>query len=195
MKTTTELIQDGDKLIGAKYQSGYEIATYDYGFGPLWISRNSIGINGIVRAQTWEDAYGICKDEFFPEADETVEQLRAEYGFKGEHRKVVKDSSVLTAGDHTNAGERFERYPTDYPDGRLKPEFVRWVTVETPDPDAWPENECFCEGFGFRPNGPNAHDTLNHGIYSKDLNGNYLDRLTPELKADLGITLEIESNK
>lgn len=41
--------------------TGRKIA-YDDGYGPLWISRNSIGINGIVRARTWEDAYGICED-------------------------------------------------------------------------------------------------------------------------------------
>jgi hypothetical protein len=75
-----ELIQDGDSLVSACYKgSGYKVPTYDDGFGPLWISRNSIRICGIVRAQTWEDAYGICEDEFFPEADETVDQLIKEY--------------------------------------------------------------------------------------------------------------------
>jgi hypothetical protein len=185
------LIQDGQQFNGARYNSGYEIKTYDDGFGPLWISRNSIGIYGIVRAQTWETAYEICEDEFFPEADETIEEIVKEYGFKREHKKVVKDSSVTVAGDHTGVGERFERYPEDYPNGKLAPVFVRWETVETPDEEAWIENELFQEGFGFRPNGPNKHDTHKHGIYSKDLNGDYLEELTPELLADLGITLEI----
>lgn len=104
-------ITDNQRLVRAEYTgSGTEIPMYDDGFGPLWISRNSIGVNGIVRAQTWEDAYDICEDEFFPEADETVEELQREYGFRREYKKVVKDSSVLTAGEHTDAGERFERY-------------------------------------------------------------------------------------
>lgn len=30
-----------------------------------------------------------------------------------------------------------------------------------------------------------------YGVYSKDLNGDSLDRLTPELLADLGIVLDI----
>ena len=90
------MIEDGQQLVSAKYvPSGYSIHTYDEGFGPLWISRNSIGINGIVRARTWETAYNICEDEFFPEADETMEEIVKEYGFNREHRKVVKDSSVL----------------------------------------------------------------------------------------------------
>ena len=42
------LITDDQQLDGAKTRSGYEIQTYDDGFGPLWISRNSIGINGMI---------------------------------------------------------------------------------------------------------------------------------------------------
>lgn len=186
----TELITDGQQLNGAKYhRSEFSIPTYDDGFGPLWISRNSIGINGIVRATSWETAYSICEDEFFPEADETMEQIVKEYGFKLEHRKVVKDASVLVASEHTGVGERFA-VSADYAP-TLVPEFVRWETIETPDPDAWMENELFQEAFGFRNNGPNKSDKLNHGIYSKDLNGDALDLLTPELLDDLGITLDI----
>ena len=82
----------------------------------------------------------------------------------------------------------------DYVDGRL-PEhlFLRWHTIETPDPDAWSENELFCEAFGFRPNGPNAKDKHDHGIYAKDLNGDRLDLLTPELLKELEITLAIKN--
>lgn len=191
MKTQTKLIQDGQSFDGAKTASGYEISTYDDGFGPLWISRNSIGINGIVRAQTWEDAYSICEDELFPEADESIDEIVKEYGFKREDKKVVKDASVLVASEHCGVGERFAVYPGDYPDGKLAPTFVRWATVETPDADAWMENELFQEGFGFRPNGPNARDVQKHGIYSKDLNGDYLEPLTAELIEDIGIVLEI----
>jgi hypothetical protein len=186
-----ELITDEQTLNGAKYESGYDITIYDDGYGQIWISRNSIGINGIVRARTWEDAYGICEDEFFPEADETVEEIIKEYGFKRDHVKIVKDSSVTVASEHCAAGERIARYPEDYPDGKLKPEFVRFETIETPDPEAWADNELFQEGFGFRPNGPNVRDTHKHGIYSKDMNGDLLDPLTPAMIADMGIVLDI----
>lgn len=189
------MINDNQSLNGAKYGSGYEIQTYDGGFGPLWISRNSLGINGIVRAQTWEDAYSICEDEFFPEADESMDEIRKEYGFQRKHVKIVKDSSILVASAHCAAGERIERYPEDYLNGKLVPQFVRWETIETPDPDAWGENELFCEAFGFRPNGPNDRDTRKHGIYSKDLNGDYLDLLTPEMMVNLGITLDISDEE
>lgn len=48
-----ELIHDGQSFNGAKTRGGYDIKTYDDGFGILLISRNSIGINGIVRATTF----------------------------------------------------------------------------------------------------------------------------------------------
>lgn len=183
------LLTDEQLLVSATYGRGnYEIPTYDDGFGQLYVLRDSMGIRGIVRAQSWETAYEICEDEFFLEADETIEDIVREYGFKREHHKVVRDLGVLVAGEHTGVGERFAT-GLDYPDGKLLPEFIRWQTVETPDPDAWADNELFQEAFGFRPNGPNATDTIKHGIYAKDLNGEYLDVLTPALAAKLGITV------
>lgn len=192
-----ELITDDQSFDGAIYGRGdYEILTYDDGYGPLWISRGSIGINGIVRARTWEDAYSICEDEFFPEADETIEEIVKEYGFKREHFKIIK-TNTLTNGEtrHPQLGqqEKFAVYPDDYTDNGKLPEgsFIRWETIETPDPEGWMDNELFQEGFGFRPNGPNKRDKLNHGIYAKDLNGDSLDLLTAEMVEDLGITLHI----
>ena len=58
-----DLISDEQSLIGATNRFGHAIEVYDDGFGPLWIHRHSIGISGIVRARTWEDAYSICEDE------------------------------------------------------------------------------------------------------------------------------------
>jgi hypothetical protein len=133
----SDLINDEQQLNGAKYLSGYEISVYDDGFGPLWISRNSIGTNGVVRARTWEDAYSICEDEFFLEATETMDEIVKEYGSE------------------------------------------------------WIENACFQEAFGFRNNGANIRDVIGHGIYSKDMNGDYLDLLTAKMVADLGIVLDI----
>ena len=211
MRTHEEnsMISDTQSLVGAKYSdSDYAIATYDDGFGPLWISRNSIGINGIVRAETWEDAYGICEDEFFPEADETIEELIKEYGFKREHVKIIhpatrKTSPVTFANGHVEAFDidhSVERDATtaDYEltGGKLLDgQFVRWETRETPDPtfEAVMENELFQEAYGFRNNGPNIRDKHNHSIYQKDLNGDSLDRLTPEMLSDMRIELVIES--
>jgi hypothetical protein len=165
---------------------GFEVPIYDDGLGPLFVLRNSTGIAGIVRARTWEDAYSICEDEFFPEADETIDDFRREYGFRRERKQVVRGTST-TVSKHLNAGERFAE-PGDYP---LK-DFIRWALIVTPDPDAWPENELFQESFGFRPNGSNQWDKHGHGIYARDINGEYLDLLTPRLAEELDLEIELE---
>lgn len=125
------IITDEQTLVSARTQFGNPIPVYDDGRGTLFIHRDSMGISGIVRALTWEDAYSICEDEFFPAASETHEDFIREYG---------------------------EEYTEDA---------------------AWQES------YGFRPNGGE--------VYQKDLNGDYLDELTPELLGRLGITLEIET--
>lgn len=189
------LITNSQRLIGASTQDGYSIRIYDDGYGPLFISRNSIGIYGIVRARTWEDAYSICEDEFFDEAQETIEELIQEYGFKREHIKIIhpllEDGSI-----NTTVEKDATLYDYNLSGGRLLDgQFIRWETRETPAPDAWTENELFQEAFGFRPNGRNHTDKIGHGIYSKDLNGDTLDLLTPQLLAHLGITLQIEDEE
>lgn len=165
---------------GAKSRFGNDIKVYDDGYGDLYIHRDSMGITGIVRARTWEDAYSICEDEFFSECDETIEQLQHEYGYREKHVKIVLDPV---------SGERQARM-SDYKPTLTLP-FVRWHTIKTMDVDAWSENACFQETYGFRPNGPNSSDKLNHGIYSKDINGDSLDLLTTDLLAELEIMLDI----
>lgn len=178
------LIQDNERLVGAKTRWGSAIKTYDDGFGSLWIARNSLGIVGIVRAQTWGGAYGICENEFFPEADETLDEIVKEYGYRRRHVQIIR----LPA-----EGIREAQFPADFPSGKLRPDasFVRWNTIETADPEAWMDNDLFQEAFGFRPNGPNSSDKQRHGIYSKDLNGEYLCQLTADLLAKLGVTLDV----
>jgi hypothetical protein len=184
-------LNDNQRLVSAKHSHGLAIPVYDDGFGPLWIHRDSMGISGIVRAQTWEEAYEICEDEFFPEADETIDELKAEYGFRREYRKVVKALVDKDDPDYVEAYRRFVR-DSDYVDGKL-PEgmFSHWKTIDTPDPEAWSENVLFQEGYGFRPSGPNSRDKVGHGIYSKDLNGDSLEPLTDALIKELGLVLEI----
>ena len=173
------MITDEQTLAGAKFNHGAPISFYDDGYGPLWIHRDSMGISGIVRARTWEDAYSICEDEFFPEANESIEDLEKEYGFIRETYKVI----------HGKDGREKKACASDYPLNEFQ--FVRWETKQTRCEDAWSENDLFQEAFGFRPSGPNERDALKHGIYAKDLSGDALDRLTPALVADLGIILEI----
>lgn len=173
MNTTETTIREDHTLKSATMR-GHPLMIYDDGVGPLWVYSESLGPRGIIRAQSWEAAYGIAEDEFMDEASETVEELQKEYGFRREHRKVLDASG----------------------------EFACWETVETPDPDAWVDNELFQEAYGFRPNGPRAgkwpngepRDPIGHGIYIKDLNGSTLHKLTPELAGEWGIEITTEPN-
>ena len=70
-------IADDQRLVRVVNSYGRELPIYDDGFGPLWVHRDSMGISGVVRAQTWEDAYGICEDEFFPAGDKEAAEERA----------------------------------------------------------------------------------------------------------------------
>ena len=161
------------------------IPHYDDSYGGLLIFSNSWGAIGIARACEHCDAYGIAEDEFYPEADETIEEIIKEYNFTRETRKIVK-----------MPGEETERpaTPADYKDKGELPAgaFVRWETVETPAPEGenvWMENPLFCEAYGFRPNGPNDRDEHKHGIYSRDLNGESMDKLTRKTRERLEISI------
>lgn len=141
------MINDTQRLIGATTRFGSKLRTYDDGFGPLWIHRDSMGISGIVRAQTWHDAYSICEDEFFPAGDDDA----------------GKDMAEIDA----------------MPDGKDKNH----------------AQACWDESYGYRGNTRRMPDGTLSSIYAKDLNGDALDRLTPELVAELGITLQIEDEE
>lgn len=144
MKT---LITDNQTLTGAKTRFGNAIPVYDDGFGALYIHRDSMGISGIVRAQTWEDAYGICEDEFFPAADEDASE---------EMQRI----DAMEDGEEKNHAQA-----------------------------------CWDEAYGYRNSSRKEEDGTLSSIYAKDLNGDWLDVLTPALLAELEITLEIQTEE
>ena len=98
------MIKDTQSLKSAKFTHGTPITVYDDGYGPLFIHRDSMGISGIVRAQTWEDAYSICEDEFFPAGDddagEEMERIEAmEDGEEKNHAQACWDESYGYRGN------------------------------------------------------------------------------------------------
>jgi hypothetical protein len=106
-----------------------------------------MGITGIIRAQTWEDAYSAAEDELFPAGDEDA----------------AKDMEALEA----------------LPEG----------------PERDHAQACFDEAYGYRGSTRQMPDGTLSSVYSKDLNGDSLDRLTDALAAELEISLEIEDNE
>lgn len=102
---------------------------WDDGYGPLWVSRNCLSIDGVVRAQSWEDAYQCAIDELLPDYDYNAEDF---------------------------------------------------------DEDGNPP-----EGVGWRDGGVPINPKLNAPMYQKDLNGQAIVPLTPELAEDLGIIVTL----
>jgi hypothetical protein len=77
MRTTNIDYAPNMRLVAVRQRSVCDISQpyevkrlYDDGYGPVWIYRDAGGLLGIVRAQTWEDAYGICEDVIFDDASE-----------------------------------------------------------------------------------------------------------------------------
>jgi hypothetical protein len=104
MENVNSLITDGQSLIGAVNRFGRSLRVYDNGFGPIWIHRDSMGISGLVRAQTWQDAYAICEDEFFPSgdvdaADEMAEIQALPDGEEKDHLQACWDESFGYRGN------------------------------------------------------------------------------------------------
>lgn len=142
-----ELINDEQSLVSAKFEHGTPIDIYDDGYGPLFIHRDSMGVSGIVRAQTWEDAYSICEDEFFPAGDEDAAE-------EMERIEAMED------GDDKNHAQA-----------------------------------CWDEAYGYRGNSRRMPDGSASSIYARDLIGDSMEQLTPELVERLGIVLRIEDNE
>lgn len=98
------MITDTQSLVSAKFGHGTPISVYDDGYGPMFIHRDSMGVSGIVRAQTWEDAYSICEDELFPagdeEAGEEMERIEAmEDGEDKSHAEACWDEAYGYRGN------------------------------------------------------------------------------------------------
>ena len=161
------------------------IPHYDDSYGGLLIFSNSWGAIGIARACEDCDAYGIAEDEFYPEADETIEEIIKDYNFTLRRFRIYRDDST---------GEEREETPEDFPGGKLRPglSLVRWSSEDVPCPEGenvWMENALFQEAYGFRNNDPRTSDVHKHGIYSRDLNGESMDKLTRKTRERLEISI------
>lgn len=177
-------IQDNQSIVKVTDKNGRDIPFYDNGFGPLWVYHENCGhfsfVAGIIRASSFEVAYEIAEDEFLPEADLSMAEIVEEYGFLRESIRVVtstKGEKYLKPGQMPGKGERF----------------IRWHTKQTPNADAWIENDLFQELYTFRPNGPKTGDVHNHGIAYKGLDGVKLRRVT-DADAD-EFTIEISTEE
>ena len=104
MNTQDTLITDDQTLVSAKTRFGYAIKVFDNGFGDLYINRDSMGITGISRSQTWEEAYETYEDEFAMRA--TIEEVLEDFpefekeGFEGTHEDACFQESYGWSGNN-----------------------------------------------------------------------------------------------
>lgn len=73
-------VRDDDQIVSAVYVSFpnhptitrcYSLRFWDDGYGPVWNYRDASGLDAIIRAQTWHDAYECFIDEIADDADRT----------------------------------------------------------------------------------------------------------------------------
>lgn len=102
------LLKDETSLESVKFQSGTTIDIYDDGWGPLWIMRNSICIDGVIRASSWEDAYSCWEDEIAIDGDDMPEEFEDDHeeacwneanGFRGGMPANPRLKSLVYARD------------------------------------------------------------------------------------------------
>lgn len=145
-------MNDNQTLNAARHGHGTPIQTYDDGYGPLFVLRDSMGIQGIIRARTWEDAYSIAEDEFFPDADqEAGEELQRidslpegeerdhaqacwdeAYGYRPNGRRTLEGTTSHIYARDLN-GERLDRLTPAMIAGL---ELVLDITTEPEEPTA-----------------------------------------------------------
>lgn len=76
---TPKLITDDQELVSATTRHGSPVKTHDDRFGSLYAYRDAGGLVGLVRASSWEDAWGIVEDEILTPI--TDDDLPEAYGF------------------------------------------------------------------------------------------------------------------
>lgn len=137
---------------------------YDNGSGKLWIMRNSICAEGVVRAETFEDAYACFTDEIMCDGEEPP----AYYG----DGDLIGDAAaqMIESGDN-----------------RSREEIVEALEHECA---CWDEANGFRGG---TPENPYNKDYLKTGIYEKDINGESVEPLTVKFCYDYGLCLQFST--
>lgn len=91
-------------LRGIKNYPPHAVKFWDEGFGPLWLYQSADYDFGVIRAQTWEEAYECVEDEILPRATHE-EMLRDFPGYTDpesmtEHDRDCFDESYGISGNN-----------------------------------------------------------------------------------------------
>jgi len=105
----TNTIQDEQTISRIESEYGHSIKVYDDGFGPLWAYSEVYGVMGVVRASTWEDAYGCCQDEIMDRVPASEEHEA--YGFDTPEEMKTAIASAEESGEYPELSEGYEYQP------------------------------------------------------------------------------------
>jgi hypothetical protein len=62
-------LTDERSLTAVRTRFDNPVRIWDEGWGPLWVYRETLGVVGVVRARTWEEAHECVVDEIMCDAD------------------------------------------------------------------------------------------------------------------------------
>jgi hypothetical protein len=79
-------------LVSATTENGYELAVYDDGDGPLWLYGQEFGCSMVIRARSFEQAWGIMLDESFTIEDSEVWEA---YGYNSEEEYAAVCDRIM----------------------------------------------------------------------------------------------------
>lgn len=171
---TSPLINEDDSLVSVKSQWDNPIPFYDDSFGPLWVFCNSLGVAGIVRAQSWESAYERVRDDILsPIPPEDVIEAYGYYTHP-ENPLDMENNKIWFACK--GAGEKLGRFGSEEEANKF---CLAQISLD-------PEGVDLREGYAYQGNATGS------GIVMHDLNGESLDPLTMERIEKFGLKIETE---
>lgn len=193
MTETNMMITDEQELVSVTNQWGREQKIYDDGFGPLWVYRESLGVMGIVRAQSYESAWDCVLDEILAPvpSDEITESPDDFYVCErdyhcGAPKNYSEGKCLCSLAEHSEFREcwRCRQQPHRARiEGDWDHEYLGCTERKAL------ANEVYlglAEGYEYQPNSGGTS-----GIVGTDLNGNALDVLTKDLAEHLELTVVV----
>ncbi len=128
LKSCTTLVAARDR------EYNFPIKVYDDGDGPLWLSGDDHGARLVLRAQSFEDAWGIMVDESTPIPESDVPEA---YGFYGPHAALDLRQAVERAdagdGEYPDLIEGYEYQPSATGTGIVDLGHYVWMREMTRD--------------------------------------------------------------
>ncbi len=184
------MIKDSQTLKSAKSEFGHDIKVYDDGFGPLWVYQESLGVVGLVRALSYEEAWDSVLDEILtPVPSDELRDFPGDFYVCGRdyHCPAPKIYSrgvcLCSLAVHSEARRCWKCKQFHTPDQQKACNCTELKSLD-------PVYLTLAEGLHYMPNASGTS-----GIVSEDLNGSHLSELTDELQESLKISLTIEDEE